>query len=277
MVQIITDSSTLYTVGEAQAAGFESVPLCITIGNTEGRDLRIDMNTFYEEIRNGKVPVSSQPPIGDVVDLYEKYRDTDIINIAMADGLSGTYQSALSAREMVDNKDRITVFNTRTLCGPHRYMAETAQKLKMEGRSAEEILGWLRKKRECTESFLIPQDFAFLKRSGRLTPVAAAIGSALKLKPVMILTKDGKLLDKFLLKRTMSAAVKGIINYLKERELGAQHILYISHADAPEDADAIRIQFEKEFKDLEIRILELSPVFVAHGGPSCVAIQYIER
>ena len=277
MVQIITDSSTLYTVEEAQAAGFEAVPLCVSIGNMDGRDLRMNMDEFYEEIRKGHNPRSSQPPIGDVVDVFEKYRDSDIINISMADGLSGTYQSALSAREMVEHKDRITVFNTKTLCGPHRYMVEMAQKMKEEGRTAKEILRWLEEKRERTESFLIPQDFNFLRRGGRLTPVAAAIGSVLKLKPVMTLTEDGKRLDKYLLKRTMSSAVKGIMEHLKEKKLGAQHILYISHADALEDAKQIRDQFAKAFENLEIRILELGPAFVTQGGPKCVAIQYIER
>lgn len=277
MVQIITDSSTLYTEEEARRAGFEAVPLCVHMGDFEGRDLQIDMKRYYEGIRSGQIPQSSQPPIGDVVEVYEKYPDADIINISMADGLSGTYQGACSAREIAEHNSRITVFNSRTLCGPHRYMVEQAQKMKLEGRSVEEILEWLREKAGQTESFLIPQDFNFLKRGGRLTPVAAALGSVLKLKPVMKLTDDGRKLDKFSVKHTMSSAVKSIMDYLKDRELGMKHILYITHADAREDALQIRDLFEKGFQDLEIRIMELSPVFVAQGGPKCVAIQYIER
>ena len=66
-------------------------------------------------------------------------------------------------------------------------------------------------------------------------------------------------------------------SHLKKKSIGKDHILYIAHADAPEDAGTIRKMFEKAFEDLEIRMLELSPVFVAQGGPRCVAIQYIER
>lgn len=277
MVQVITDSSVLYTEKEAKQAGFEAIPLNIQIGDMEGRDLQVDMEEFYQRIKAGQMPLSSQPSIGDVVDVFQSYPDTDIINISMADGLSGTYQSACSAREMVAHKDRITVFNSRTLCGPHRYLVEMAQRMKEEGGNAQEILAWLRNAAERTESFLIPQDFSFLKRGGRLTPVAAAIGSALKLKPVMKLTVDGTRLDKFLVKRTMSSAVNGIVEHLKKKSIGKDHILYIAHADAPEDAGTIRKMFEKVFEDLEIRMLELSPVFVAQGGPRCVAIQYIER
>ena len=277
MVQIITDSSTLYTPDEAKALGFESVPLCVNIGDFEGRDLLIDMDDYYDRIRKGGIPKSSQPPIGDVVDVYEKYEGHEIINISMADGLSGTYQSACSAKEMLEDGSKVTVINSKTLCGPHRYMVEKAQKMKEAGHSAKEIIGWLENIKEKSESFLIPQDFDFLRRGGRLTPMAAALGSVLKLKPIMTLTEDCKRLDKFAVKRTMKSAVDTVISHLKTRNLDSRHILYISHADALEDAKKIMAQMKETFAELEVKILELSPVFVAQGGPKCVAIQYIER
>lgn len=277
MIRIITDSSTLHTAEEAKALGFDSIPLCITIGDLEGRDLTVDMDEFYGRIASGLNPMSSQPPIGEVVDIYEEYSDDEIINISIADGLSGTYQSACSAKEMVDNSEKITVINSKTLCGPHRYLVEQAQKMKEDGHTAQEIVAWVEDKLEKTESFLIPQDFGFLRRGGRLTPVAAALGSVLKLKPVMTLTEDGKRLDKFAVKRTMSAAVKTVMDHLRERNLGENHILYIAHARAEKDALHIKEKFEKEFEGLEVQILQLGAAFVTQGGPQCVAIQYIER
>ena len=277
MVQIITDTSVLYKPDEAKALGFEAIPLCVNIGDFEGRDLLIDMDDYYERIRKGGIPKSSQPPIGEVVDMYEKYEGCEIINIAMADGLSGTYQSACSAKEMLEDSSKVTVVNSKTLCGPHRYMVEKAQQMKEKGCSAKEILEWLDYIKERTESFLIPQDFDFLRRGGRLTPVAAALGSVLKLKPIMTLTEDCKRLDKFAVKRTMKSAVDTVISHLKTRNLDSRHILYISHADALEDAKKIMAQIKEAFAELEVKILDLSPVFVAQGGPKCVAIQYIEK
>ena len=277
MVQIVTDSSVLYTEEEAKAAGFDVVPLCVSVGDMDGPDLQINMEEFYGRIGKGEIPRSSQPPIGDVVEVYEKYQDADVLNICVADGLSGTYHGALSARDMVENRDRITVFNSRTLCGPHRYMVEKAQKMKEEGKGIPEILEWLKSAAEKTESFLIPQDFGFLKRGGRLTPVAAALGSVLKLKPVMRLTEDGTRLDKFFVKRTMSAAVSGIMDHMKKKGIDGRYLLYIVHAAAPKEAGAIREMIEAEFKGIQIQMMDLSPVFVAQGGPGCVAIQYIER
>jgi len=277
VVQIVTDSSVLYTEEETKAAGFDVIPLCVSVGDMDGRDLQIDMEEFYGRIGKGEIPRSSQPPIGDVVEVYEKYQDADVLNICVAAGLSGTYHGALSARDMVESRDRITVFNSRTLCGPHRYMVEKAQRMKEEGKGIPEILEWLKSAAEKTESFLIPQDFGFLKRGGRLTPVAAALGSVLKLKPVMRLTEDGTRLDKFFVKRTMSAAVSGIMDHMKKKGIDGRYLLYIVHAAAPKEAGAIREMIEAEFKGIEIRMMDLSPVFVAQGGPGCVAIQYIER
>lgn len=277
MIQIITDSSSLYTPEEAREAGFEAVPLCVYIGGSHERDLLLDMNQYYAKIDQGLLPTTSQPPLGDVLEAFEAYKDSEIIDIAMADGLSGTYQTACGAREMSDHKERIHVFNSRTLCGPHRYMVQTAQKMKESGATAQEILTWLREAADNTESFLIPQDFSFLKRGGRLTPLAAATGSVLKLKPIMKLTKDGKRLDKFGIKRTMVSAAQSIIDNLREKQLGSNHILYISHGNAPDDAAKISALFRNTFQNLEVRILDLSAAFVAQGGPRCVAIQYIRR
>lgn len=277
MVKIVADSSTLYTIEEANELGFEVVPLNVSIGDMDGKDLQIDMKEFYERIEKGEIPRSSQPSIGDVLDVYEKYPENEILNISMADGLSGTYQSACSAREIAENRENVTVFNSMTLCGPHRYMVEKAQKMADAGMTCEKILEWLQYAKTKTESYLIPQDFAFLKRGGRLTPVAAALGSVLKLKPIMTLTEDCKKLDKFAVKRTMKAAVGAVINQLKKSNLDARHILYVVHADALEEAKNVVAQLKETFPEPEIQIHSLSPVFVTQGGPKCIAIQYIEK
>ena len=195
----------------------------------------------------------------------------------MADGLSGTYQTACGACEIVDHKDNIHVFNTMTLCGPHRYMVEKAQQMKIAGHSVKEILDWLHEVREKTESYLIPQDFEFLRRGGRLTPMAATFVSVLKLKPIMTLTKDCKRLDRYAIKRTMKLAVSAVIDRFKEKGVNARHIIYVSHANALEDAKKVVAQLKEHFAEVEIQILELGAVFATQGGPKCVAIQYIEK
>ena len=277
MIRIVTDSSVLYTVEQAEKAGFDAVPLCVSIGEYNGRDLQVDMKDFYARIASGQNPTSSQPPIGDVVDVYEKYPGDEIINISMADGLSGTYASACMAKSMIDDNENITVINTKTLCGPHRYMVEKAQEMKEAGCTAAEIIDWVNAATEKHESFLIPQDFDFLRRGGRLTPMAATIGSVLKLKPIMTQTPDGKRLDKFGVKRTMGAALKVVVDRMLEKQVGTNHKIYVVHAEAMKDALTAKKMIEEAIPGADIEIYELSPVFVTQGGPQCVAIQYIEK
>ena len=126
MVHIITDTSALFTVAEGNDMDVHVIPLCVSIQDEHYRDLCFDTSSFLEKVRSGGIPTTSQPPIGDVLAAYEEHGDEEILNICMADGLSGTYQTALMAKEQAPNADSITVLNSQTLCGPHRYLVEKA-------------------------------------------------------------------------------------------------------------------------------------------------------
>ena len=279
MVKIITDSASLYTAEEANAKGFRAIPLCISIDDWDKRDLQMDMDQFYNKIAEESVPKSSQPPIGEVLEVYEEFLTDEIINITIADGLSGTYQTACAAKQMSEHVDNITVFNSRTLCGPLQYMVKQANDMAQAGASKEEILNWLEVHRETAHSFLIPQDLEFLKRGGRLTPVAAKIGSLLKLKPTLKQTDDGKRLDKFAIKRTLSATVESIVRNLQHASihLDESYCVYVSHARVEKDASKVVELLKKTFPKIQVTVLELSPAFVTQGGPGCIAIQYIKK
>lgn len=277
MVRIITDSSSLYTGEEGKKLGVISIPLCISIGQRNFRDLEIPTEEFVAEIQAGSIPISSQPPIGDVLEAYENIKGFKVINISLADGLSGTYQTACTAREMSKNRDDITVLNTKTLCGPHRYLVECAAAMVKEGKNETEIIRTLEEKIQHTKSFLIPQDFDFLRRGGRLSPTAAFVGSLLDIKPILILNKSGTSLDKFGMARTMKGAAKTIFKQMKKDHVGCEHILYIVHGAVPETAKQIKEMAEEEFPGIDVRIHLLSHVFITHGGPGCVALQYIRK
>ena len=171
MIRIVSDTSTLYSTTQARDAGFDVSPLSVTIADKTYREFdEITSEEFVSIIRQGHMPTSSQPAIGEVTDLYEKYSEDEILNIAMAHGLSGTYASAVSAAELTDHADRITVVNTRTLCGPHRYLVEKALELRDNGKSVAEIVEFLNQKINSAKSYLVPADFDYLRRGGRLSP-----------------------------------------------------------------------------------------------------------
>ncbi|MEG0841211.1 MAG: DegV family protein [Erysipelotrichaceae bacterium] len=277
MVKIITDTSALFTVEQGEAMGLKVLPLCVAAGDQQFRDLCFDVNIFYDLIAKGNIPSSSQPPIGEVLEAFEACKGEEIINICMADGLSGTYQSALSAKSQASNGDDIIVLNSQTLCGPQRYLVEKAMKLTKTCKSAKEIINKLQDSIEHCGSFLIPQDFGFLKRGGRLKPAAAVVGGFLKLKPVMMQVDEGKRLDKFTISRTLTSAINAMSDHFKKLELNDNYRIYISHADALDSAKLIMDRLKQTFNECEFEMLELSPAFITQGGPHCIAIQYIKK
>ena len=235
MVRIFTDTSSLFTPAQGREMGFDVAPLTVTIAEKTYREREeIETSEFIDIINQGYLPTSSQPSPADLMAVYEKATaEEPVLHITITDGLSGAYQSACGVREMMDNKEKIHVFNSITLCGPHRYMVEKAQKMKEAGHTAGEILDWLNYAATTHESFLIPQDFAFLRRGGRLTPMAATIGSVLKIKPVMTQTPDGKKLDKFTIKRTMKAAVQAVMKKVWTNDTSSMFLMRMSFPMPP--------------------------------------------
>lgn len=276
-MKIITDTSALFTIAQGKELGIDVVPLCINIDDTQLRDMECDTEAFLAEVRKGHLPTSSQPPIGEVIELYERYPEEEILHICMADGLSGTYQTALSARDHVEHKEQIHVLNSETLCGPHRYLVEKAIALNKHHLHSHEILARLKDSMSDMHSFLIPQDFDFLKRGGRLKGASATLGGLLKLKPIMEAVDQGTRLDKYTVSRTLTKAASQICDYMQEHLHGHAYKIYVSHADALDGAKMMMNKLQEQFHGCDFELLELSPAFITQGGPECIAVQYIKK
>ena len=277
MVRIIADTSTLYNSRQAEEAGFFVNPLSVTIaGNSYKEFDEISSEDFVSIIRQGHMPTSSQPAIGDVAEMFGRFPNDEIINISMADGLSGTYNSAVAAANLCDHSDNITVINTRTLCGPHRYMVEKATALAKEGKSKEEILSVLNALISTHKSFLLPADFDYLRRGGRLSPLVSYVGKAANLTPVMTQTDDGCRLTIAAVRRGFAHGFKFVGEALGKYGVGTGWRIYITHADALSTAELALSIIQKAIPDAEYEILPLSPAFITQGGPGCVAVQCIK-
>lgn len=277
MIHLITDSSCLYTPTIAQELGFTVNPLIVTIaGHSYHEFVEINSFEFLKLIQKGDFPTSSQPTIGEILNSIDAHRDDEILLLCMADGLSGTYQTACAAVQELDHAENIRVINSKTLCGPHRYLVDLILKLIKDGKSLDEICATIQPKIDSSQSFLMPQDFDYLKRGGRCTPLTAKIGGLLKLQPVVRQTPDGRRLDKFVTARSFDLAVKKVIEALAEAKLNTPRF-YISHAFAEEQAHKIMKSIQSKFPSSIVEILELSCAFITQGGPYCIAIQAIEE
>ena len=277
MVRIVSDSSTLYSSAQAREAGFAVSPLSVTIADRSYREFdEISSDEFVAIIRQGHMPTSSQTAIGEVTALYEEFAGEQILNIAMAQGLSGTYMSAVAAADLCDNADEITVLNSRTLCGPHRYMVEQAVEMAKNGATLQELLAWLNPRIDTAKSYLIPADFDYLRRGGRLSPLVSHVGKMVGLSPVMTQTEDGTRLTVAGIRRGFKHAAKYCVDALLKQGIGKGWKVYISHAAAPEKAETAIEMLRAAMPDAEYEIVPLSPAFITQGGPGCVAIQYVQ-
>ena len=277
MIRIVSDTSTLYSTTQAQEAGFAVSPLTVTIAGKTYREFdEISSEQFVDIIRQGHMPTSSQPAIGEVAEKYEMYPDDQILNIAMAHGLSGTYQSAVAAAELASHSENITVINTRTLCGPHRYLVEKAMEMVNAGASLEEIVATMNEKMDTIKSFLVPADFDYLRRGGRLSPLVSYVGKAANLTPIMTQTEDGTRLTIHGIRRGASHAIKYICETLKKTGIGAGWKVYVSHAGALDKAQLAVDVMKAAMPEATYEIIPLSPAFITQGGPGCFAVQYVK-
>ena len=274
-MKIIADTPCLYTPEEGRSINLSVIPSCTIIDNEVYRDLEdITSEEFLSKISEGAVPTTSQPAIGDILEVFESSQE-EMLVLPIGDGLSGTYQNMLSAKNMIENNDHIHVMDTRTLAGPQHYLVRKAMQLRELGKDIEAIKRELQKCIENSVSFVIPSDFNFLKRSGRLTPAAAKIGTILKIVPVMTQTEDMRRITLFTIKRSKKNALAAIINHLKNLGVNKDWLITISHGGAVADAKAVMAQFREHFADSAMELFQLIPSLICHGGPGCIVIQAI--
>lgn len=278
MIKILSDSSSLYSKKEALANGTDIASLAVTIDNKTYKEYEdIQTDTFIQLINKGHIPTSSQPSIGEVLDLYHTYKDYEIINISMADGLSGTYQSACMAKSMDPTPARIHVINSKTLCGPQRYLVDLALTLAESGESSEAIVAAIYEAMDHTKSYLIPHDFDYLVRGGRLSPLVGKIGGLIKLVPVTILSEDGKTLEKFATTRGFKKAIQKIAEAMLADGINGDYKIYITHAQKEDLASEAQAVLQEMIPHADIDISLLGPAFTTQGGPGCIAIQWIKK
>ena len=252
------------------------IPVCVSIDDATYQDYtQITSAEFLERIARGGVPSSSQPAIGDILEVLES-SDEEMIFLTVGDGLSGAYQTAMGARNLAEDPQRIHVINSKTLAGPLRYLAKKAVALKNHGLNAEMIIQELQESIESSVSFVIPEDFEFLKRSGRLTTITAKIGGTLKLLPVLTQTEDRTRITPCAIRRSWGGALEVMLQRLEEKKPDRNWKIFVCHGGVPEQGDRMACQVREKFPECETEVLQLSPALMTHGGPGCIVLQAVK-
>ena len=274
-MKIVSDTASLFSVEKGRTLGVTIVPACVICDGTVYRDYEeITMEGFLDLIQLGYVPTTSQPAIGDLIDTFEGEKE-EILGLFIGDGLSGGYQNAVGAKNSMDEHEHIRILDTKTLAGAEHYLVEKAARLNKAGFRLDAIEKELQESINSSASFVIPADFEFLKRSGRLTPLAAKVSSLIKIVPVMTQTENKKKITLFTIKRSWKKAIAAILDEFEKIGVNEDYIIYVCHGGDLKNAELVREKVKERFQGVDTVCSSLSPTMMTHGGPGCVLLQTI--
>ena len=278
-VAIITDSNSGITQEEGKQLGIRIVPMPFMINGEEYlEDITLTQQEFYAKLGEGSDISTSQPSPESIMALWDEVLEEydEIVHIPMSSGLSGSCQTAMMLAEDYDGK--VEVVNNQRISVTQRQSALDAKELAAKGMCAAEIKEKLEAVKFDSSIYITVDTLKYLKKGGRITPAAAALGTLLRIKPVLQI--QGEKLDAFAKARTMKQAksimVAAITKDLEERfgdRTGKNVHLEVAHTDNQEEAD----EFAKELRELfpatgEIVIAPLSLSVSCHIGPGSLAV-----
>lgn len=273
---IVTDTTSAMNKEIAAAHGIELISLSVIVDGQEYKD-QVDISTeqLYDYLKDGKTPSTSQPNTGYLIEkmkAWQKENYEAIIVVTCSADLSGTNNGFHLAKDTV-GLDNVYIYDSRQVGAPVMDMAIRAKQLADEGKDVDEIFKVLEEKTKHSFSFLYPDNFDQLSRSGRLSPMAARMASMLKIKALLCLDEQGKSVDKYSMSRTEVKVLKAITDKFHELGVNAEkYKIYISHADNIVFAKKSKLLLQTTFHGIEVEINNLPAVLTCHGGLACCAL-----
>ena len=275
-MKIITDTGSDILEIEAKAMGVELVPISANF-----EDVIFDRNTeenfkaFYEKLRSEEqLPVSSQPSPAAFLEKYEAAEEAgeEVLVILISSKLSGTYNGAVLAKEMC-GYEKIYIVDSLQASLSLRLLVEYAVKLKEEGKSAEEIAGILEEVKNRTYLTGVPSTLLYLKKGGRISPVVAAVGNVMGIKPVLLL-RNGEI-EGYSKARGMKAAKSGMQAFLKKGEVDNCMPVEFAHSNNPEMGEEFQKETMEAFSLTESSLHEVGMAIGTHIGPDALLMAFI--
>ena len=281
-VAIVTDSNSGITQKRGEELGIYVLPMPFFIdGELYLEDITLSQEQFYEKLGADSEISTSQPSPGDVMDLWDKLLEDydEIVCIPMSSGLSSTCETALSLAQDYDEK--VQAVNNQRISVTQEQSVYDAIKLRDEGKSAAEIRQVLEKEKMQASIYITVDTLKYLKKGGRITPAAAAIGTVLNLKPVLQI--QGEKLDAFAKVRGWKAAKKTMLNAIEKdltdrfADVKDQMVLGMAYTCSKEEADEWKNEIQTRFPDYELVEGPLSLSIACHIGPGAMAITCMKR
>ena len=277
MVKITTDTTSMYTVSEGKAMGIDLVPMTLIAGDKSYREIEeINVDELKELIEAGVKLTTSQPAVGEVMDLFEQAsEETPILHITMGANFSGAYSSACAVKEMMDDdiKDFITVYESGTVCGINWAMVNIAKDMADKGHTVEEIVKVLNHIKANDRNNMLPQDFAMVQRGGRVSEEERKMDPSLNIVPVLAFNEDRSRFISLGIMPTLKPAIEKVIEEFKNSGVDGKYFITIAQSYCMEDAQMAKAMLDEAFPDCSKKIFTLTPVFTVQSGTRCVSIQ----
>lgn len=275
---VVTDSTAYIPKNLRDKLDIHMIPLSVIFGNeTYKEEIDLQADDFYEEVRTKELPTTSQPSTGEFLHLFEKLaNDYDaVISIHLSSGISGTYQGAVTTRDMVEGI-KVYPFDSEIACMVQGFYVIEAAEMAQAGKGPDEILARLKEMKTSIRAYFMADDLTHLQRGGRLSSAQAIIGSLLQVKPVLHF--DNKVIVPFEKIRTRKKAMKRIVDLLEEdAKSGEAYKAVIIHANREEEAKEWKVELEAKFPNVEFMISYFGPVIGTHLGEGSMGLGWVKK
>lgn len=265
---VVTDSTAYIPKEIREHLHIHMIPLQVIFeGEVYEEEVDLTAEEFYEKVKQvEKLPTTSQPPIGKFVELFQRLAEEydAVVSIHLSSGISGTYQGALAAAEMVDGIE-VYAFDSEISCRVQGFYVLEAAQMALEGKSPQDILARLEEIKKSAIAYFMADDLAHLQRGGRLSSAQALIGSLLQVKPVLHF--ENKVIVPFEKIRTRKKALKRVSDLLAADAASGEHYkAVIIQANREEEAREWKAELEARLPNVEFDITYFGPVIGTHIG-----------
>ncbi len=239
------------------------------------------LKEFYQKMRDGHQASTAAVPVDSAAELFEELvkKGEEVLYVTLSGGISASIQSGELGAKMVQEKypqAKISVVDSLMASGGQLLMVYYALKLREEGKSREEVVKWLTDNRQRFNAWFTVDDLNHLFRGGRVSRSSALIGSMLRIKPVMHVNHEGKLIPMAKTqgrKRSLKELAEKVITLANPKE---GQPIFISHGDCREDADYLADQVKQGLpRNAGFEFVTLGPIIGAHAGPGTVAVFFL--
>jgi DegV family protein with EDD domain len=275
-IKLVTDSTAYLPEETVRQLDIQVVPLCVHFADQEFKEgVELSNAEFYKRLQEAaELPTTSQPSAGDFYKVFKELADSghETIAITISSKLSGTWNSAMAAREMLPDAPIRVVDSLSTAVGL-KLMVEAAARAIASGATAEEVVAKIEEMRKNTYFLFVVDTLEYLAKGGRIGNAKAFLGTLLKVKPILIL-KDGAIepLEQVRSKRKAQARMLDLIEERVSSRNGAEIHIGLAHALVSDDAHVLAQELSVRLGGIPVTVNDLGPVIGTHTGPGVVGV-----